>query len=72
MATWRVLTAMTQTQAEAIKPSPGENMLQGWLALRQVWSDTRTAPDKMKAGVSAWQGLLAAASCREDAACPHW
>lgn len=55
-ATWRVLTAMTQTQAEAIKPSPGENMLQGWLALRQVWSDTRTAPDKMKAGVSAWQG----------------
>ncbi|WP_439412985.1 penicillin-binding protein activator [Enterobacter ludwigii] len=58
-ATWQVLTTMSQAQADAIKPLPGENaenILQGWLALRRVWSVNRTAPDKMKADVSVWQG----------------
>lgn len=54
-ATWQALTAMSQTQVDAIKPATGENILQGWLALRRVWSDNRDAPDKLKAGVSAWQ-----------------
>lgn len=54
-ATWQVLTAMSQTQTDAIKPAAGENILQGWLALRRVWSDNRDTPDRLKAGVSAWQ-----------------
>ncbi|MGN5575262.1 penicillin-binding protein activator [Enterobacter sp. Lyrl_3] len=54
-ATWQVLTAMSQTQADAIKPAAGESTLQGWLALRRVWSDNRDTPDRLKAGASAWQ-----------------
>ncbi|KAF6706031.1 penicillin-binding protein activator [Enterobacter hormaechei] len=54
-ATWQALTAMSQTQVDAIKPAAGENILRGWLALRRVWSDNRDTPDRLKAGVSAWQ-----------------
>ncbi|WP_149330628.1 penicillin-binding protein activator [Citrobacter braakii] len=54
-ATWQALTAMSQTQVDAIKPAAGENILQGWLALRRVWSDNRDTQDRLKAGVSTWQ-----------------
>ncbi|MGC6031379.1 penicillin-binding protein activator [Enterobacter kobei] len=54
-ATWQVLTAMSQTQTDAIKPATGENILQGWLALRRVWSDNRDMPDRLKASISTWQ-----------------
>lgn len=52
---WQMLTAMQQTQVDTIKPAASENILQGWLVLRRVWSDNRGTPDRLKAGVSTWQ-----------------
>ncbi|KNC91782.1 penicillin-binding protein activator [Trabulsiella odontotermitis] len=54
-ATWQVLTAMTQTQADAVQTAADDKSLHGWQALRRAWSDNRGMPDRLKAAVSAWQ-----------------
>ncbi|MFZ4221530.1 penicillin-binding protein activator, partial [Enterobacter ludwigii] len=53
--TWQTLTAMTQTQADAVQITDENKSLQGWLGLRRAWSDNRVTPDRLKAAVSAWQ-----------------
>ena len=53
--TWQTLTAMTQTQADAVQITDENKSLRGWLGLRRAWSDNRVTPDRLKAAVSAWQ-----------------
>ncbi|ELD3253956.1 penicillin-binding protein activator [Enterobacter hormaechei] len=53
--TWQTLTAMTQTQVDAVQITDEKKSLQGWLGLRRAWSDNRVTPDRLKAAVSAWQ-----------------
>ncbi|MCU6244142.1 penicillin-binding protein activator [Enterobacter asburiae] len=53
--TWQALTAMTQTQADAVQITDENKSLQGWLGLRRAWSDNRVTPDRLKAAVSTWQ-----------------
>ncbi|MGP8939917.1 penicillin-binding protein activator [Enterobacter soli] len=54
-ATWQVLTAMTQRQADAVQTVVDDKSLQGWMALRRACSDNRGAPEKLRAAVSGWQ-----------------
>ncbi|HHA1936133.1 TPA: penicillin-binding protein activator [Enterobacter ludwigii] len=54
-ATWQVLTAMTQRQADAVQTAAADKSLQGWLGLLHAWSDNRNSPGRLKAAVSAWQ-----------------
>lgn len=54
-ATWQVLTAMTQAQADAVQTVADDKSLHGWQALRRAWSGNRGMPDRLKAAVSAWQ-----------------
>lgn len=56
-ATWQTLTAMTQTQADAVHITDDNKSLHGWQALRHAWSDNRVTPEKMKAAVSTWQAV---------------
>ncbi|MGN5575849.1 penicillin-binding protein activator [Enterobacter sp. Lyrl_3] len=53
--TWQTLTAMTQTQVDAVQTTDANISLHGWQALRRAWSDNRGMPDRLKAAVSGWQ-----------------
>lgn len=57
-ATWQVLITMPQEYVDSLNhdaDSTDEQDIQGWLALRHVWSDNRGKPDGMKAGIRSWQ-----------------
>lgn len=54
-ATWQVLSAMTQDQAQMLVINTDENVLQGWLDLQRIWFDNRNYPDMLKAEIADWQ-----------------
>lgn len=53
--TWQAVSSMTPEQMQSLVINADENTLQGWLDLQQIWANSRTAPDKLKAGIKEWQ-----------------
>lgn len=54
-ATWQAISMLTPEQLSSLVINADENTLQGWLDLQHVWSNNRTMPDKLKAGIKEWQ-----------------
>lgn len=53
--TWQAVSAMTPEQMQSLVINADENTLQGWLDLQQIWANSKSTPDKLKAGIKEWQ-----------------
>lgn len=52
---WQALSRLTPEQMNSMVINADENVLQGWLDLQHVWSDSRNDAQMLIAGIKDWQ-----------------
>ncbi|WP_262772087.1 penicillin-binding protein activator [Enterobacter asburiae] len=52
---WEVLTSLSQEDINALSSDRQADALQGWLALRRIWSDSRAIGGNMAHDIATWQ-----------------